>query len=187
MDSELGQKVVDWWKQRPGSYVEKPTNTSQRNMRATQKFWAPRDAIYLADKSDSPPPVDAFKNVYSAKAKRDDNLMNWTKPTQKPAPDEEKSKRQLHEKTAKPRPQTANKFSAFENQFKKREIDKARQSMEIHPSEMRPMFSSFNKSGIFPEHGGITPAAAAKVRQSTNIRQRKKDFEDSEDNGVVQT
>lgn len=123
---EQAQKVVDWWKQRPGSYVEKPSNTSQRNLQATQKFWAPKDAIYLADKSDSPAPVDAFKNVYSAKAKRDDNLMNWTKPTEKPAPDEEKSKAKIHEKTAKPRPQTASKFSAFENQFKKKGIDKGR-------------------------------------------------------------
>lgn len=41
--------------------------------------------------------------------------MNWTKPTEHPPPDELKSRQQLHEKTAKPRPKTANKFSAFEN------------------------------------------------------------------------
>ena len=41
--------------------------------------------------------------------------------------------------------------------------------MEIHPSEMRPMFSSFNKCGIFPENGGVTPAAI-QTRQQTNVR-----------------
>ena len=57
-------------------------------MKATQKFWAAKDEIYLADKKDAQPPVGAFKNSYTAKAKRDDNLMNWTKPNEKPGPDE---------------------------------------------------------------------------------------------------
>ena len=64
-------------------------------MKATQKFWAAKDEIYLADKKESQPPMGAFKNSYTAKAKRDDNLMNWTKPNEKLGPDEEKSKRQL--------------------------------------------------------------------------------------------
>ena len=88
IDKEPGQKIVDWWKQRPDSYTINPTNTSQRDMKATQKFWAARDEIYLADKKEGQPPIGAFKDSYTAKPKRDDNLMNWTKPTEKLGPDE---------------------------------------------------------------------------------------------------
>ena len=125
------------------------------------------------------PPADVFKQIYSAKAKNTDERQNWDKPVSHPAPDEVEYKRKMHENTRKPRPKTASKFSNFHNQFKdKQTFEKVRQSADTHPSEMRPVFSSFNQSGMFRPQSGVTPKGAVKATKpmiQTNARTRVKD------------
>ena len=135
----FAQTNKEWWKLRDG-YKSNPKNISHWQLQQDNQFWSRNDQILLADFTGEEAPLDAFKVHFKVENKKDHisekpNHDKWVKIN----------------KNVKRAKSNSMRWSEKEGRFKNQ---KWRIFDKIVPpapkkSDYDPLFSSFNKNGIF--------------------------------------